>query len=588
MMAEGVAQIASPDEGTKQRFAEMAASIVGSFPSGERRAWLEASWADPTGFDQVLFAEMRRRSRSFSSRGDGTIDLFHDLIVRHQWEYRAGAGPGTAGQVAFCYVPTGGSQLCAVGYDELLGAAVRLACCWVGRGMRAGSTLCIVASPGLARVVGLLAGLCVGVRLSLVQPLGRQHVRNRLALLAPDHVASVEGLSWYGFCKEVLPLEPPRSQVVGEGLVPYRYAPDEPVLGFVSPLAHGSEALVVLTAGECMARLLCDGLLLLPVVKGERVSALGRVAELVEPTLWMVTWLMGGTYVELDGGVCQREPRLLRDAALQVVLAGGRLLPWLLAEVEALVPSLRRWFVDPTGELRWQEGWRLAERLAELGVLVSNGVYLAPLGGTLAWSPKGTRLDPLQVLPAPGLPWSLQDVSGALSAVPVDHGVLRVEGRSRGQTGDLLVAATQQAFGLAGATTPRIGGRCYPRDEVVELLEALPQVLKALVVVLPSRFVMNDGEAHLLVFVDPYRDAGTVGGAGLMELVTRELGPAARASKLEVVPLAPRLRAGKVDPVWAHGQYVSGMMFKKRESEAFRCLARLGYLFAAMQAQGGA
>ena len=142
--------------------------------------------------------------------------------------------------------------------------------------------------------------------------------------------------------------------------------------------------------------------------------------------------------------------------------------------------------------------------------------------------------------------------------------------------------------GLAGATTPRIGGRCYPRDEVVELLEALPQVLKALVVVLPSRFVMNDGEAHLLVFVDPYRDAGTVGGAGLMELVTRELGPAARASKLEVVPLAPRLRAGKVDPVWAHGQYVSGMMFKKRESEAFRCLARLGYLFAAMQAQGGA
>ena len=550
----------------------------GDFPGGSARAQLELTWQDVAGYRQRLFARARRAMRGFTSRLDGSIDLFHDLVEVHT-KTRAAAS-----RLAFVHA-VAGEALRGTSFERLEQQSTALSSMWVERGVVPGDAVSLVAGPGLQRAVGLLAGLRLGAKMSLVEPNGRTYVRNRIRWLAPSYVAGEDGLQWYGCEQPTLPITCTRG--VATTTAAHRYAPDEVALSFVSPfgpaVAGGAGPVCELTAVDCMARWLTDILLLMPVAEGEKVAAIGRSREVMEPCLWLAVLLAGGTFVDLELDVCRQRPELLASAGVNLLFVSNDMVPLLLRRPD-LCSSLKRWSFDPSAALAVQPLWALAERLSARGATVANLVYSAPFGGCVAFSPRALRLQPLRVLPTPGLSFCLHDVGGSGAAVPVDHGVLAAEGCSEAQLGGIMLAANQQAYSISGGLRPRVAGRCYPEQEVEMLACSHPAVAHAKVIVVADRDVMNDGCAHLLLFVAPYHAAATAGQGDLIRdmqcLLARELGPMVSPLRVEVFALAPRLLDGQVDAVWARGQYLTGLLNRKRGLRTYLMLTKLRNLLA--------
>lgn len=564
---QGAAPIAAPAVSLR----ELAAATVGEFPAGAARAQLELSWQQPQDFQGAIFEQARRQLSGFSSWPEATIDLFHDLLEVH-------VGSGRAAWLS----SRDGQGLHALSYGDLVEHSVSLSASWRAQGVAPGQSVCVISALAERRLIGLLAGLHLGVRVSLLQPRGRAHVRNRVSLLACDRVAAEGDMGFYGVSQVPLPLLPQRG-----GFAPraaHRYDPTAALLMAVSPLASGSDALCELTALECMTRLLNDALLSLSIGPGERVAAVGREPELVEPSLWLCTLLAGGTFVDLSLQQCRAKPELLTAAGVQVMLAGFDLVPFWLSDPARCGERLRWWSIDPTGAVEFPRCWALFERLATKGVAMAGLVYCAPLGGVVAFSPRALRFDALRVLPAPGLAFELRDVLGAGARVPVDQGALSVGGRTVAQSGGLLLAGGDRAYGLSGALRPRVGGLPYPELEVIALVCEHPAVRHAVVVVVPDPVVMNHGSARLLVFVDPLAGPPAKDWQALCRYlharVCDELSVEPATTCVEAFALSPRLQDGLVDPVWARGQYVAGLLHRKRALRSFLVLSRLRCLFA--------
>lgn len=569
---------------------KLSAAFVGEFPRGSGRDLLERSWVELESYRQGLFVHSRETHLGRTSRPDGTIDAYHDLIEVHLG----------SGRIAYCESDDG-HHLRTHTYERLHGSATALAELWRAQGAMAGQRAIVLSVPGSSRVVAVLAGLYLGLEVGVVEPGGRTYVRNRLGWLAPDYiVAGGDSLAWYAAKYDdgdltkgisnlesapTLPLSCENTERGSSLETAHRYVPEDGMLAFASPLAEGKAGVCSLSALNCMSAMLTDTQLVLAIRAGERVAAVGRARGLVEPTLWLATLLAGGTFVDLDVEACRRNPELLARARVQVMLPGADLLDTLLSHPTDLTSSWRRWSLDPSGKLAWQRWWTLAERLKGRRVPGFNSIYVAALGGSLAVSPKSLVPDPMRVVPAPGLPWSLHDVTGVGVAVPVDSGLLAVEGFATSQVGELMVAGMGDAYGLAGSLRPRVDGRPYPEQEVVALAELHPAVRFAAVVVIPDRAVMNHGSARLLLFVDPLwagaQQAGlAVLSRSIQEAVESELGQGAHPERVEAFTLSPRLLNERVDPVWVNGQYVSGMLYKKQPMGAFAALAKIRRLVA--------
>lgn len=560
-------------------FAAMAESLTGAFPSGANRAWLEQSWGSPDNYRAALFERAGQILPHFTSLPGATIDAYHDLIEAHLGR----------GRPAYC-CSRDGQSLTELSYEALHSACVALSEEWRARQVVAGQSLAILCPSGPSRLIAVLAGLRLGLVVSVVEPRGRRYVLNRLRLIAADHVAAGPDFAWYGYDQAASSL--PISVASGAQSVltmAHRYGPDDPMLRFASPLAEGEDSRCELSAMACMTRLLSDALVLLPIAAGERVAAVGRDNQLVEPTLWFATLLAGGTFVDLRLSDCQNNPALLGEANIHVMLAGAPLLDILLSQPVELTSTWKRWSVDPTGKLEWNRWWTFCERFQQGAVHTFNAVYLPQFGGCLAISPKTKRLDPLRIVPAPGVSWALHDVSGVGAPVPVDNGVLTVAGCARAQVGDLMVAGSQSAYGLAGAVRSRVDGLPYPEQEVVALVREHAAVAHAAVVVLPDREIMNHGAPCLLLFVDPFWcDDGGLGPSvcamdclcdEMRRRIIEELGSAACPARVEAFALSTRQSQDSVDQVWAVGQYVTGLLYKKRELPAFLAIAKLRRLF---------
>lgn len=555
-------------------FDRMAASLVDTFPSGAARRWLEESWQDPEAYRAAVFARAGRQNGAFKSRPGGAIDPYHDLVQAHTGAQR----------VAHIDSPDG-ERLRSFGYDALHTTCAGMAEAWRAAGVEAGQHVTVLSPPGLERLLCVTTGLRIGARMSVVETRGRTYVRNRLALLQPDHVVGGANIEWYDSERVALPLSGLPPTLGYRAAASHCYAPEEPMLSFVSPLAEGEEAVCTLAAADAMARMLSDALLLLPIRPGDHVTATGRDHARLGPTLMLATLAAGGCFVELDIERCEDNPELLSKAGLDVVLASPRLLELVLTHPQDLTAGWKRWSLDPTARIDWQRWWALSERLGPRGIAGMAAIYSGAFGGCVAVSPKCLRPDPLRVVPAPGLAWSLHDLTGMGAEVPVDHGVLHVEGASPAQAGDWMLAGSGAGYGLSGSFTPHVDGLPYPRREVCALVEGHPLVQHASVVVVPDTGVMNHGLPTLLLFVEPLfarSSPAQLGelGSYLQTLVGEELGAAARPQRVEVLQLTPQLVDGAVDPVWAQNQYLTGVLGAKRVRQVFGDMARLRQLFA--------
>ncbi|MEM9458704.1 MAG: hypothetical protein AAGF11_31295 [Myxococcota bacterium] len=198
----------------------------------------------------------------------------------------------------------------------------------------------------------------------------------------------------------------------------------------------------------------------------------------------------------------------------------------------------------------------------------------------------------MNVVPAPGRPWTLLDFSRTGQRSVGEVGVyapLVFEPTEPTAPTDPTPAEPQYiALGrrrddeylYGGTIEPRRSGRVYPAQEVLAALDDCPFLDSASITTvaaggstLAQRFVLLGFLGHesdeRFAALRPARSAE------LLRMLSRRLGEDLLPDRIELFPLHARRKQDAVDHDWCQRQYVTGALFQKARTPMFRHMAAL-------------
>lgn len=524
------------------------------------RAWLERSWNDPPQFLQAALDEHARDNRLVCASVVGErVALFDDAVSRYR-------------RSSFIAFETIGGP--AVSYNELSHKVCQRASYFQRGGVGPGSSICFVVADPIVVATGVLAAWKIGAVVSLVHPRGESYVRRRLQVLAPDFVAVAhpDGRWFRDLPREQLlcatlsdttPL-PPGS---------YVFAPEEPVAQLFSPFASDPLLPVSLTAHALLCGAIREGLVLYALTPGQVIAAPSLDPQRHEPMLLLCALLAGATR-RVVGDNNDIETGTEPYKADIVGLTGAEYRAAAVGKLD--LRAATRCFcalAEPLDVLETQE---VASALLERKLPGPLTLGCAAAGGTFAWAPKPEQAGLLELLPAPGLAFSLTDpVTAELEAagpavltlldVDPEAGGSFVFGRHRGQ------------FYFGGAMWPSNGGETFLRQDIEAVAGQIDGVRDAVTVLRPGA-LPNDGRLTLLVFVDPWA-ASSTSVARVVQSVARamntELGPQIGRVGVEVFPLVAPGEGGVLDAIQCETQFSNGSLLARRNDSLFGDVAKL-------------
>lgn len=538
-------------------------------------AWIEASWRRPDTFLRALLRyHAALDPASVKSTPQAGFDLYHDLVLRH----------ADRGRTAFVSLADGRPR--AVSFSALHALCSECRAAWLGRGVRPGDSLCVLAPLGLELVVPLLTGLRLGLQVTLLPPLGPAFLDQRLAACRPRWVAAARR---YGPLLRALdpaqllgeiPVEP-AAQPQPADATSHTYGGDDPALQLFSPLHTPPDAPIEVSAADAYGGALRDGLLLLGLRPGQVVAAPGADAGQpllqTQPALLLATLLCGATFLHLGIGDLRRDPRrdeplsaaprvdvlLVRDA-LRTALREG--LP------RALGRGLRLWVRSPQEAqepLAWTE-W--AERSGLTGTPAMALLLDAACGGSVLFSQRRLGAPPAYLMPSPGRPFTLQQPDGGDPARAA-YGTFQPAPTATG----LLLTRIEGGYLYAGTRTPTCAGQVYPAAEVERAVQDLPFVRGAAVVQAPG----DRSRPTLLVFTGPetrsYAEAALARRSVLLRsAIHQRISPEFVPAEMLVLAMLPRLTGtGQVDPLWTAQMFFSSQFRERSDNPVFALLDRL-------------
>lgn len=530
-------------------------------PAADLPDWLRQSWADPEGFAAALALAHAGRSAPFKSRTGQHHDFFHDLIVRH----------ATTERIALrTYDKARGWR--ALSYRQLHDQALRLAAAWEQRGVKPGARVCLLFHPSPELWVSLAAALGLGACISLLPPVGRSFLSRRLAALAPNHVAAEPHqaplLGPYARC--LLPTSGPSTPA----LASYSYKPGEPVGQLFSPLVNPPSTPVPLKAGEAWLGALVDGLLTFSLAPGDHLAAPGFHPLQHLLAFIFTTLLRGATFLHLEPADLQERPSLLSEYPVRA-LGVTPALRDLLLRTRTPLKGVGGWFRNPEAPLDWQ-AWRdWVEPCGLRSVPCSNVLVDPAAGGAVLCSLRRVGDIHTDVAPAPGRRWTLKDFNQSGQRAAGDSGLftlLPAEGRPPGH---VVLSRLREHYCYAGTLEARREGRVLLTAEVMEALQGMDPPCTTSLLTVPTGGLSGDVRSVLLVFTGaPPRDTALT----LEELrrhLELQLGPESIPDLLEVFPLYPRLKEGRVDDKWCQTQYMTGLLYHKASDPLFQTLTAL-------------
>jgi hypothetical protein len=552
-------------------------------------AWLSDAAADPARFWRALAPAL-----AAAPAGSSRSTLFERFQLAHELGARHAAGRATA----FVSCDDAGRTR-ASSYARIVEGARALAGAWRQRGAEGGTCVALVAPPSPELVAGLLAAWHLGAVPAPIPVRGRTYLRDRIAALAPDFVATSKGLALW--------LEIPAEQrlaLAATGAEPdpgpaHAYAPDEAALRVFSPLGDAPLLPFDVAAERLYLGALRDGALFFGLGAELGLAAPGFCEAHALPALLLACLSVGAHYIAVGIEEACRRPERLVDGSVHVLGVDARLRDALLgADPGGRGPA--RWFRNPAAPHQPAAWARLA---ASRPFSRARGACYFPspvAGGAMTWSPWRRSPELNAALPAPGLPWQLVDPGRG--GAPTDDG-----------TGVLACAdpaAPPEAIGrpLLGALA---GGRRHaPDDEAdgAQAIEALwvatlgahrdgrrlpAEEIEALAMrshaeVWACRVVEHARSgAALVVFARPDRvepdvPARDALARAIAETIALELAPDLVPDRIDVFTLAPR--HGEGDPLapddpldrdWCHGQHASGRLDGKQAEPVFTAIARL-------------
>ena len=506
-------------------------------------------------------------------------DLYHDLVARH-------LGRGWTALRCYTRAPLSGvGRWEDLTFDDLHARCTHRAAWWTTQGISPGAPVSVVFPVGVEFAVSLLAALQLGAAVSWLDPQGLDFVTNRLGALAPQYIATSPFLAGQLGDHAKLVIAPdalaPQSEAYS-----HTYEPDEPCLQVCSPL-HAPGTAVPLTAQAVYAGALRDSLTCLALRPGDRLAAPGFHAMQHQPALLFAAWIVGAAYVHIEEADAVRDPALV-DVPLRTVGVSPRVRDAYLQARRGHRPPWAHIVRNPEEPCDW-EAWRALFEDCDLGETpVSNLVMDTAAAGALLASPRRPgrlALVYLQsVVPAPGRPWQLIDLTRSGQPAAADAGVYaRLGDGEKPKPIDpqyVIVARRGNEWLYGGTLEPRRCGRVYPVDEVVAVAgraEFLDGAAVATVIsggsASQARFVLIGftGDESSAVF-DAARERRC---RELSARIAGALGDDAMPDVVALFSLYARRTKGAIDPAWARGQYLGGMLFRKTDAPVFRRLTAM-------------
>jgi hypothetical protein len=572
-------------------------------PTGDgvlrQRSWLQASLTDPVGFATALFRDAAAQAESppKSQLGAG-YDLFYDAVVRHA------LGPA-AERPCLLHVTAGPSvdperSLQALTYSQLYDAACVLADSWQQRGAGIGESLCILYPLGPELLVALCAALKLGLVVAVLPPLGADFLGKRLRAMQPRHLVTAR--RYLPLLREsvragslpledaILPAPPSHGEALAVAVaaaaelrngvrqgtgVSHTYAPRSAALLCFSPLRDPAWVPQPVAAQAAYLGALDDGLVV-GLHHGHSTLAAPEHAFLqYQPMLLLTTLLHGATFLHVSAAALAELPQRARSLpTIDVLLLTARLRDrWLetrgrpLHEVRCCVTQA----CDGPEDFLWQE---FIERARLRGTPFLSWHYDATCAGALLFSlRKSGQVSPI-LYPAPGRPFLLADPRIDDAPAQGPNGILRPLPGACG----LLLYEHAGGYLYGGTRSPSRAGTSHARDEVEEVVAALPYVAGAAMVTDPS----DRGTATLLVFVGPHlrkqsRDYFLKLEQEIRERLRSRLGVEYVPTHVQVLACLPRRNAKGIELSWCEQQLRTGQLARRASDPVLGLIDELSF-----------
>ncbi|MFI3198650.1 MAG: AMP-binding protein [Methylococcaceae bacterium] len=553
------------DDNTEWSAAHLALIEASLWQEDQRRptdlAWLDSSWQDPVSFWNALHAYSDRRQASPSKSTPWVrYDFYHDLLARHQDPTKS----------ALIWLAKG--QWHTWSYAELTQTVNGLAATWEMIGVQPGETLAILHPSGPQWLAALLAGLRLGLIVSILPPQGDAFVSRRLDHLQPQWLA-IDHLYRHQLAEvwqdKVLPntlspLTPVRRSYVypGAAIVAQCLDTTSPTIELPCPV----------DADTLYLGALRDGILALGIKPGQVCAAPGWHVVESQPSLILAVLLSGATWMHIDFADLEQEPERLLEQPIDVLGISRSLRDLLLRNPLAGKKSWRYWFRHPAESADFTLWQDFIQDLQLQETYSGNVLWNAARGGALLFSSRCRGQTQLTVLPAAGLCWQLGIIDSPDLPCLGGWGQMALGKAEKDKTvwmaTPFILAPYLQTWNYLGQYPRGRAGRTYPQQEVLDLLSNKVHY-QALV-----EASMYGGDADprqvLLVFG---KDIDT---AALQASIKTELGAEFLPDSIECLPLLPlRNKVGGADQAWCQQHYLSGELYRRQRSTIFCCVSEL-------------
>ncbi len=535
-------------------------------------SWLEPSWNDPDAFRAGLYRTLAKRSPAAKTAEPSTFDFYHDAVTVNIGQRRA----------ALIAEEEIGDTI--VSYDELHARCGGLASVWRELGAAPGQCLALLLPIGPDYLVALLTALRLGVTVCALPPLGREATRRRLESLEHDFVIGTpRQLADLG--PSAAAVLPTQAQPAPESVTSHAYAPDDPVLRLYSAFGTDPALVVDLPARALHFWLFRDAWCTFALDATDTVAMPNFEELVVQPTMLLSVMFAGARWSQWGSQLSSRRGRkpseVLSRHTVTVLGVRTELREELLQEGQWTARSVRLWLrllTDRFDATRWEQ---LAAVSRQKRVSAMNVAYSAATGGVVLAGPPSTEPLGLTAAPPPGQTWQLDELAGRSLPALGNTGqyVATWDGKPLPEQPRLVVEREATRWLCGGSLDVGPDAMSVPVDWMNARLCREPDVTRASIVITPGS-IAHQAWVTVLLFVDPLRELSRTSdlAARTRRCLREEFGEAFEPTRVEVLPLRPRLHDAEVDHGWCRSQYLSGSLSTKARSELFRALSRLASL----------
>jgi|SRR5688572_4309221 hypothetical protein len=517
-----------------------------------------------TSFWDALLADAGLSEGRLKSRPGRSIELYADAVTRH----------AASGAIALSVLDSRG-DFQHLSFAELDAAATACASAWSLAGLEPGQVLALAAPMGIQWVIAFAAALRLGLTISCLGSFGEEALCRRLRALDPARIVfDPAGPSPPAeFAERAISVT---RRSAGHVPPPRAYEPKQTFLKSFSPIRATLDRPNAVSAEAALLWGLRDSRFAYRIGANAGLAMPAFSFEQHQPSVVLATLLSGARFVELPIAAITRAPGLLAQSFITTLGVSPALRDVLRRTPAGPLPALREWWRSVDEPLDWPAWQEFIDKNQLTKLPVSNLLVDAGSGGALLISARRPGVANAFVVPSPGVPFSLSDLTSrapSLSGTGVFSAGAEADPKNPGW---FLLASRASEYLYGGTLSARRAGRVFPADEVVECVTRIPRVDGACVTPVATGEPGSVWAFVLWVFVGSLAESEF--GALAREVdhaVRSRLGADFVPDRVMVVPLFARRKARGTDLDWCERQCRSGFLPRKAAFPVFQRLTAL-------------